>query len=48
MDNMAPMSDFGYIDDNLHDNLTKERKFGQDIRRLIKIVSSAFLNPSEL
>jgi hypothetical protein len=35
-------------DVNPSENLSKERIFGQDMRRLLKLVLRAFLNPSEL
>ena len=36
------------LDDGMYDdNISKERTFGQDMRRLISLVCKAFLNPCE-
>jgi len=38
----------GYRYDGLPKNQSKERRFGTDMRRLVKLVCQALLNPSEL
>jgi hypothetical protein len=35
----------GSPEDGFQDNVSKERRFGQDMRRLVNLVCRAFLNP---
>lgn len=52
MPNMTPLTNLGLgglsVDDDLDDNLSKERRFGHDVRRLVKLVGRAFHNRSKL
>lgn len=47
--NTTPSVDFStrniFSDEEIYDNISKERRFGQDMRRLISLVCRAFLNP---